>query len=109
MTARPSRCHAGGAARGGRESRIDICPSGVPLLRSHEPKYCWRAFIKNAIVTCAGPAGEMKYQAQAGLSRVHVGDFDARPVEWYSASFGSRPAVMASRSRALLGVRPAAW
>ena len=25
----------------------------------------------------------MKYRAQAGLSRVHVGDSDARPVEWY--------------------------
>jgi hypothetical protein len=61
---------------------IDLSPAHVPLMRSHEPKYCWRGFIKNAIITCAGPAGEMKYRALAGLSRGHVGDSDARPLEW---------------------------
>jgi hypothetical protein len=62
---------------------IDVSPSSVPLLRSHEPKYCWRAFVKNAVITCAGPAGELKHRAQEGVSRGHVGDSDARPVEWY--------------------------
>jgi hypothetical protein len=72
------RCKLKGVER----DAIDLSPSSVPL-RSHEPKYCWRGFVKNAVITCAGPAGELKHRAQAGLSRGHVGDSDARPVEWY--------------------------
>jgi hypothetical protein len=72
------RCKLKGVTR----DAIDICPSGVPLLRSHEPKYCWRGFVKNAVITCAGPAGEMKFCSQEGLSRAYVGYTDARPLEW---------------------------
>ena len=73
------RCKLKGVTR----DAIDVCPSGVPLLRPHEPKYCWRAFIKNAIITCAGPAGEMKYRAQDGLPRGHIIDSDGQLLEWY--------------------------
>jgi hypothetical protein len=59
-------------------------PVGVPVRLSHDaPIYCWRVFLKSALVTAAGPVGEMKFRAQAGLSRVHVGDTDAKPLEWY--------------------------
>jgi hypothetical protein len=47
------------------------------------PIYCWRAFLKSALTTAAGPAGEMKFRAQSGLSRGYVGDTDARPLEWF--------------------------
>jgi hypothetical protein len=69
--------------KGVTQDAIDVSPSNVPLLRSHEPKYCWRGFVKNAIVTCAGPAGEMKYRAQAGLQRAVVGASDRQPLEWH--------------------------
>jgi hypothetical protein len=73
------RCKLKGVER----DAIDLSPSNVPLLRSHEAKYCWRGFIKNAIVTCAGPAGEMKYRAQEGLPRGHIIDSDGQPLEWH--------------------------
>jgi hypothetical protein len=72
------RCKLKGVDR----DAIDLSPSNVPLLRSHEPKYCWRGFIKNAIVTCAGPAGELKFRAQEGLPRGHIIDSDGQPLEW---------------------------
>jgi hypothetical protein len=52
--------------------------------RGHEgtTKYCWRGFVKNAIVAFAGPAGEMKFRAQAGLPRGFIGASDSHPVEW---------------------------
>src|SRR6202040_798653 len=51
-----------------------LSPVGVPVRRPNDaPIYCWRAFLKSALVTAAGPAGEMKYRAQAGLTRGRVG------------------------------------
>jgi hypothetical protein len=68
--------------KGVTQDAIDVCPSGVPLSRSQGPKYCWLGFIKNAIITCAGPAGEMKFRAQDGLPRGFIGASDS--LEWYS-------------------------
>jgi hypothetical protein len=52
--------------------------------RPHDaPIYCWLAFLKSALVTAAGPAGELKYRAQAGLSRGYVCGTDARTLEWF--------------------------
>jgi hypothetical protein len=72
------RCKLVGVTR----DAIDVSPASVPLLRSDDQKYCWLGFIKNAIITCAGPAGELKFRAQEGMTRAHVCDSDARPVEW---------------------------
>jgi hypothetical protein len=71
------RCKLKGVTR----DAIDVCPSSVPLSRG-TLQYCWRGFIKNAIVAFAGPAGEMKFRAQAGLSRGFIGASDSQPVEW---------------------------
>jgi hypothetical protein len=76
----------------------DTDPSGVPLLPSREPTFCWRAFIKNAVALCAGPAGELKFRSQEGLPRGHVCHSDARPLT--IASFGPRPVGMGLRSSA---------
>jgi hypothetical protein len=74
------RCKLEGAT----QDANDVNPADVPpLLRSYEPHYCWRAFIKRAVILCAGPGGEMKFRAQEGLPRGHVADSDARSVEWY--------------------------
>jgi hypothetical protein len=77
------------AAPGGRcklvgitRDAIDVRPSEVRLSRSRELRFCWRAFIKNAIVTASGPAGEMKYRAQDGLPRGFIGTSDS--LEWHS-------------------------
>ena len=72
------RCKLSGITR----DAIDVSPSSVPVSRG-TLQYCWRAFIKNAIVTAAGPAAEMKFRSQAGLSRGFIGDTDASPLEWY--------------------------
>jgi hypothetical protein len=73
------RCKLKGVTR----DAIDVRPADVPLSRSREPtNFCWLGFIKNAIVTCAGPAGEMKYRAQDGLPRGFIGASDS--LEWYS-------------------------
>jgi hypothetical protein len=72
------RCKLVGVTR----DAIDVSPSSVPLSRG-TLQYCWRGFIKNAVILCAGPAGEMKYRAQEGLPRGHVCCSDAGAVEWY--------------------------
>jgi Peptidase M50B-like len=81
-----------GVARKGGETGHSKSPAGVPLPKSPagEPTrrppdrliFCWRAFLKPALVTAAGPIGAMKYLAQGGLSRSHVGESDARYLEW---------------------------
>jgi hypothetical protein len=71
------RCKLSGITR----DAIDVSPSSVPVSRG-TLQYCWRAFIKNAIVTASGPAGEMKFRALAGLSRGFIGASDS--LEWYS-------------------------
>jgi hypothetical protein len=81
---------SGNARRAGVTSNFEASPTGVPVPRSHDaPIYCWRAFLKRALVTAAGPAGEMKYRAQDGLSRGFIGDTDARPLEWYRRVLGT--------------------
>jgi hypothetical protein len=75
---------SGNARRAGVTSNFEASPTGVPVPRSHDaPIYCWRAFLKLALVTAGGPAGEMKYRAQDGLSRAVIGGTDARILEWY--------------------------
>jgi hypothetical protein len=71
------RCKLKGITR----DAIDVSPASVPLSRG-TLQYCWRGFIKNAIIMGAGPAGEMKYRAQAGLSRGFIGASDS--LEWFS-------------------------
>jgi hypothetical protein len=75
---------SGAVRRAGVTVPFEATPAGVPVRRSHDaPIYCWRAFLKSALVTCAGPGCDMKYRAQAGLSRGGIGDTDARPLEWF--------------------------
>jgi hypothetical protein len=61
---------------------VDVGPLGLPLSRV-TLQYCWRAFIKIAIVAAAGPAAEWKFRAQTGLPREHVCRSDSRALEWY--------------------------
>jgi hypothetical protein len=56
-------------------------PSRVPLLCNGKFEFCWLAFLKRAIVTCAGPAGEVKFRAQVGLSRGVIGWTDSEPLD----------------------------
>jgi hypothetical protein len=73
------RCKLRGCERDG----IDISPASVQLPQSRKQlEYCWRAFWGSAVVTCAGPAAEMKFCEQGGLPRGHVGYTDAKPNEW---------------------------
>jgi hypothetical protein len=81
---------SGNARRAGVTSHFEASPVGIPVPRSRDaPIYCWRAFLKSALVTCTGPAGEMKFRAHAGLSRGYVCDTDARPLEWYRRVLGT--------------------
>ena len=73
------RCKLKGVTR----DAIDVSPSSVPFSQSYDLEFCWRAFIKNAVVLCAGPVGEMKYRSLAGLPRGHICHSDAEPLEWY--------------------------
>jgi hypothetical protein len=54
-------------------------PPRVPLLWDGKFHFCWLAFLKRAIVTCAGPAGEMKYRELARLARGGIGWTDSQP------------------------------
>jgi hypothetical protein len=75
---------SGNARRAGGTINFEASPVGIPVPRSRDaPIYCCRAFLKSALVTCAGPAGEMKFRAQEGLPRGFIGDTDARPLEWH--------------------------
>jgi hypothetical protein len=74
----------------GVTSHFEASPAGVPVRRPHDsPIYCWLAFLKSALVTAAGPAGEMKFRAPAGLSRGYVCGTDARTLEWYRRVLGT--------------------
>jgi hypothetical protein len=53
------RCSIAGAKR----DQMDLIPSNIPLVRSRESKYCWRAYIEHAIFACAGPAADLKYRS----------------------------------------------
>ena len=65
-------------------STFKASPAAVPVRRPHDaPIYCWRAFLKDALATAAGPAGEFKYRSLAGLPRGFVGGTDASTLEWY--------------------------
>jgi hypothetical protein len=80
----------GNVRRAGVTSHFEATPSGIPAPRAHgAPIYCWRAFLKSALVTAAGPAGEMKFRAPAGLSRGYVCGTDARTLEWYRRVLGT--------------------
>jgi hypothetical protein len=75
---------SGNARRAGGTINFEASPVGIPVRRPNDaPIYCWLAFLKRALVTCAGPAGEMKYRSLAGLSRGAIGDTDASPLEWF--------------------------
>ena len=54
--------------------------SDFPPRRGGKPIACWMAIWKDALVTAAGPAGEMKFRAQAGLSRGAIGATDSEPM-----------------------------
>ena len=80
------RCKLKGVTR----DAIDLSPSSVQLSPAFRGgislgtlQYCWLGFIKNAVILCAGPAGELKFRAQEGLPRWHVCHSDSMPVEWY--------------------------
>jgi hypothetical protein len=49
------------------------------------PCFCWQAYLKEMIFTCAGPVGEIKYRAQGGLPRENECFYygDGRQLEWY--------------------------
>jgi hypothetical protein len=51
-------------------------PSSVKLLWNGRFHFCWRAFLKRAVIMCAGPAGEMKFRSLAGLPHAVVGASD---------------------------------
>jgi hypothetical protein len=85
------RAHGGGvtaSVRGNcRRKMVPRDTSGtspssvVPLLWNGKFHFCWLAFLKSALVTAAGPAGEMKHRRQAGLSRGFIGDTDSQPLD----------------------------
>ena len=52
----------------------------IPLL-DVEPQSCWLASWKRALFMCAGPAAEMRYRSQAGLSRGFIGGSDSESLD----------------------------
>jgi hypothetical protein len=62
-------------------STSDASSSIIPLL-DVEPQSCWLALWKRALFMCAGPAAEMRYRSQAGLSRgAIVGGSDSESLD----------------------------
>jgi hypothetical protein len=59
-----------------------VTPSSVPL-DPVMPFCCFNPYLKDAIVSCAGPAGELRYRAQGGLPRETVCVSDIWALERY--------------------------
>jgi hypothetical protein len=55
--------------------------SSIPLLGGIEPQSCWLASWKRAIFMCTGPAAEMRYRSEAGLSRGAIGGSDSESLD----------------------------
>jgi hypothetical protein len=71
-----------GADKGDGQGDTLVTPSSVPL-DPVMPFCCFNPYLKDAIVSCAGPAGELKYRAQGWLPRETVCVSDIWALERY--------------------------